>query len=138
MDPWGLNASDRPNSIPVDDYDYKQPPKTFTYNDTTWVVLDEWADRYHEQGQPKNDVDPKNNNKYVSENGLLEVVYNEKGDLVTDPVNKGTDNKKSPLTDPIGHFLYDVLDYWVNGTGPDDPTKWNERVFGTYNGIIPD
>jgi hypothetical protein len=103
-----------------------------------FTKMDEDLDIYHEQGQPKNGVDPALNNKFISPDGLLEVVYDENGRLVTDPVNMGTNNKASPITNPIGHVIVDVIPYIFLGNSPDDPTKWYERIGGTYKGPIPD
>ena len=39
---------------------------------------------------------PANNDKYVSVDGHIEGVYDENGNLVTDPVNQGTYNFANP------------------------------------------
>jgi hypothetical protein len=82
------------------------------------------------------------NNKYVKpaeEGGTLaiyELVYDKDGNLVTDPVNQGTPNYADSEKNRIKHFFEDVLPYWLWGNSPDDPTKWYERIFGTYRGPI--
>jgi hypothetical protein len=104
----------------------------------------EKQDLYHEMGENHDGTERGNgNNKYVkgAENGSpiasYELVYDKDGILVTDPVNRGTPNYADPERNPIKHFFDDVLPYWLWGNTPDDPTKWYERIFGTYRGPIP-
>jgi hypothetical protein len=130
VDPWGLQCS-------ANDERNNNPPPSFYGNGASWHLMPEDKDVYHEQDQPYNGIDPKNNNKYVSTDGHQEGVYDQNGNLVTDPVNMGTYNISDPNTNTIGHFFNDVLPYWVNGNSSDDPTKWYERIFGTYNGPVP-
>jgi RHS repeat-associated protein len=82
----------------------------------------------HQQGQGN-----EGNVKWVSPDGHHEVIFNKKGQIVNDPVNMGTYNLVSPKN-KIGHGIEDVLPYWAWGNSPDDPTKWYERIFGTYKG----
>ena len=79
---------------------------------------------------------PANNDKYVSVDGHIEGVYDENGNLVTDSVNQGTYNFANPNKDPIGHFIKDVIPYYIWGNSPDDPTSFWERVTGTYSGNV--
>ena len=84
---------------------------------------------YHQQG-----CGNEENVKYVSPDGHSEAIFNSNGGLVTDPVNGPTYNFADPRNDRIGHFLQDMLPYYIWGTSSDDPTKWYQRLFGTYNG----
>jgi RHS repeat-associated protein len=104
------------------------PPNPKAAKETEWngnVPAD-----YHRQGQGA-----AGNVKYVSPDGHYEAVYNKNGNLVTDPVNRGTYNFNDPVTDPSGHFKNDVWPYWKWGNGPDDPTSlWNRMTGKGYNG----
>ena len=86
---------------------------------------------YHKQGTAS-DYNPKNNVKYVSADGRNEIVFNEKGEVVTDNVNKGTYNYANQITDKAEHAVKDVLPYIIYGNSSDDPTYWYERIGGTY------
>ncbi|ARN56995.1 hypothetical protein STSP1_01388 [Sedimentisphaera salicampi] len=92
-----------------------------------WRKLSGAKDNYHQQGQGN-----ENNQKWVSPSGKCEVVYDSTGqNIVTDPVNMGTYNF-FPDTEPMNHLNYDVLPYIRWGNSPDDPTKWYQRILGTY------
>jgi RHS repeat-associated protein len=133
---FNKNAGNHPPQT-IPNYDYRNPPNSFVdEKGKTWTLMDEKDDRFHEQGKSKDGIDP-NNNKYVSEDGHEEGVYDENGNLVTDSVNQGTYNKSDPQTNPIGHFVNDIFPYWVWGNSEDDPTSWTDRIGGTYNGPIP-
>jgi hypothetical protein len=104
----------------------------------------ERQDRYHEMGEKHDGTKKGNgNDKYVkqAEEGIpiasYELVYDKDGNLVTDSVNRGTPNYADSEKNPIKHFFLDVLPYWIWGNSPDDPTKWYERILGTYRGPIP-
>ena len=96
----------------------------------------ESMDSYHEQGQG-NPV-PSGNDKLVkldpsgAGNGSFELVYDSNENLVTDPVNMGTYNKCDPTQSKIGHFIKDMLPYYLWGNSKDDPTTIMERITGTY------
>ncbi|MDR2313903.1 MAG: RHS repeat-associated core domain-containing protein [Spirochaetaceae bacterium] len=147
VDPWGLDPTKQehyrrndnnhpPESIPG--YDVNDPFPTFRdHNGTQWYLVPEDKDDYHEQGKPYNGVEPEKNNKYMTGDGHQEGVYDQNGKLVTDPVNQGTYNFSDPNTDWMGHFENDMVPYYKWGNSPDDPTKFWERVLGTYNGPIP-
>ena len=90
------------------------------------VKLDPSESVCHLQGISKK-YDPSKNVKFVSVDGHQEYVFNELGQLVTDPVNKGTYNYCSHEKDPVGHFLNDVIPWIKYGTGYDDPTTPLER-----------
>jgi RHS repeat-associated protein len=126
IDLWGLSASDKPQEFQPLQYvpGYSQSLTIeIEMGGIVFTKMEEKLDIYHEQGQPKNGVDPALNNKFVSPDGLLEVVYDEKGRLVTDPVNMGKNNKVRSITNQIGHVIVDVIPYIFLGNSPDDPTK---------------
>ncbi len=97
--------------------------------------MDENKDIYHEQGY-SDDYNTSGNNKYISADGKKEIVFNEKGEVVKDPVNMGTYNYADPEEHPVQHFFKDMLPYWVLGNSSDDPTTFDERVLGTYGGDV--
>ena len=100
-----------------------------------FIKMSETKDVYHEMGVAST-YNPANNDKYVSVDGHIEGVYDENGNLVTDSVNQGTYNFANPNKDPIGHFIKDVIPYYIWGNSPDDPTSFWERVTGTYSGNV--
>jgi hypothetical protein len=136
------NEDHPPASVPMSDgesFNYEKPPKTFTdENGTVWNVMSDKEDEYHESGQPYNGIDPGKNTKYVSEDGHQEGVYDQKGNLVTDPLNEGTYNFSDPNSDPVGHFFNDMVPYYRWGNSPDDPTWAGQRIIPhTYKGPVP-
>src|SRR5690606_19125697 len=76
---------------------------------------------YHTQG-----VGNEYNRKYVCENGG-EAVFNIYGGLVTDPLNRGTFNA-GPDPSSTKHVVFDVVPFYVFGTGPDDETSFIDRL----------
>jgi RHS repeat-associated protein len=103
-------------------------------------------DRYHEQGKAQEGYDPSKNDKYVKVNedgSSNEVVVNsETNKIITledDPVNGGTYNYKDGGEDPVGHFVYDMLPYYISGNSKEDAktTTFVERISGTYKGRQP-
>ncbi len=58
------------------------------------------------------------NQKYVSPDGKSELIFDSKGNLVSDCLNMGTYNYASPTKDKFGHFLYDMLPYFLLGNCP--------------------
>ncbi len=98
----------------------------------------ELFDMYHEQG-----IGAEGNDKYTKmhENNIssMEAIYDEKGNLVTDSINKGTFNFIDGDTNFIGHFLLDMLPGFISGNDEVDAKTRNfiERVMGTYKGEIP-
>ncbi len=69
------------------------------------------------------------NLKYMSPDGHSEVIYDSSGlNIVTDSRDIGTYNF-SPYTDnPIGHFVYDMLPWYLWGNAEDDETNLIQRV----------
>ena len=78
-----------------------------------WIELPPWQSVYHQQGP-----DGKYNTKWLDQSGHCEAVYDKKGNLVTDHLNGGTYNYGSPNTEPLAHFYYDILPYYLWGNGP--------------------
>lgn len=68
------------------------------------------------------------NEKWVSPDGKFEVIFNAEGDMVTASEDYGTYNFCSPNEDPIGHFVYDVIPWFIWGNAEDDKTTWIQRV----------
>ena len=99
------------------------------------ILMSDDLDDYHEQGTAS-DHNPRNNVKIVSSDGKIESVYNENGSIVTDPVNMGTNNKSDPNKNYVGHFIDDMLPYYLWGNTEDDPTTMLERITGSYQGDV--
>lgn len=132
VDPDGLRGfeADAPNSEDIKalrDAHYSRNDYNYTpdYREAIhyWRRLPDWQSIYHQHGSGRN------NSKFVSPNGQCEAVYDETGKLVTDDQNMGTYNFAAP-SDPIRHFLLDVLPYWAWGNTPNDPTPFPSRVRG--------
>ena len=135
VDLWGLISKEEHYNR--NDYNINLPKteaEAIT-NPNIWTKLTEDKDIYHEMWTDYS-VNPQNNNKYVAEDGR-EVVFDENGDIVLDPVNRGTYNFEDPLSNPIGHFFEDVLPYYLWGNSEDDPTTFWERLTASYKGEIP-
>ena len=73
------------------------------------------------------------NVKYVSPDGLHEVIYDARGNEVTDPRDIGTYNYKSP-DDFWGHFWEDVYPWLLWGNSPEDTTTREQRIDAFANG----
>ena len=69
------------------------------------------------------------NEKFYHPKTGQEVVFNEKGDVVTDVENIGTKNYG---TDPVSleHLFKDVLTYYLLSNSPNDKTPFIDRVAG--------
>ncbi|UDQ98792.1 hypothetical protein AAEX28_01580 [Lentisphaerota bacterium WC36G] len=96
-----------------------------------YIKLSAWKSKYH--SHPDNGdsgkTNGKKNKKYVSKDGKHEAVYDENGKLVTNNRNQGTYNYASP-DDWFGHFIYDMIPYFIFGNTPNDPTPFINRVSG--------
>ena len=96
----------------------------------------ESMDNYHEMGigTPSQSGNDKLVKEDLSGDGLgsFELVYDSNDNLVINPVNMGTYNKCDASNSYIGHFIKDMLPYYLWGNSPDDPTTMSERIFGTY------
>ena len=103
----------------------------------TWVRLSNHQSNFHRIG-PGADI----NVKFVSPDGRREAVFHGlDGPLVTDPINLGTYNFASPLTDSRGHIILDVVPFIFWGNSAEDPRSFSERVIQTGEatfGIRPD
>mgnify|MGYP003291388509 CR=1 FL=1 len=75
----------------------------------------------------------KDNIKFVSIDGMYEVIYDRNGFEVTDPKDVGTYNYISPKTDPVGHIVVDVIPWIIHGNSPDDTTKWWQRMVAFFS-----
>jgi hypothetical protein len=109
-------------------------------------LMGEFSDRYHEMGNERRSDDfleGNGNDKYVRPYGgesilsgtTYEVVLNMFGEVVTDPVNRGTFN----FAPETGHFNLDMVPYYKWGNDPIDrlTTTLIDRVLGVYRGPIP-
>ena len=68
------------------------------------------------------------NTKWLAPSGKGEAVYDDKGKLVTTPINEGTFNWASPKSDQAGHAVKDILPYLIWGNRENDPTTAGERL----------
>jgi RHS repeat-associated protein len=108
----------------------------------------EALDNYHEMGQlPDNYAPPSENNKYVKKDpnnpeASFELIFDSKGELVTDSKNAGTYNFSDPggVKGKINHFIKDMLPYYIWGNNETDKktTSIKNRILGDYKGPIPD
>ena len=67
------------------------------------------------------------NEKWVHPDGR-EIVFDGDGNVVTDPRDRGTFNYATNEDSSTGHMLMDVLPWLLWGTGPDDPSTYQDRV----------
>ena len=65
------------------------------------------------------------NVKYISKDWHNEVVYDKKGDIVTDDENMWTYNY---WDNDLEHIFEDMLPYYVRGNSENDKTKWRNRI----------
>jgi len=63
----------------------------------------------------------KTNTKYVSPDGHREVIFDYKGNMVTNPLDIGTYNLCPSEQSYLGHFAVDILPWIVFGNDDDDP-----------------
>ena len=74
------------------------------------------------------------NRKYISPDGHNEAVYDECDNLVTNPYDMGTYNIFSP-DDKLGHFVFDMLPYFMLGNSPEDAFDYMGRAGATFEAI---
>ena len=75
------------------------------------------------------------NVKYYNNETKQEVIFNSKGEIVTDIENIGTYNYFSPEGLPgILHIFVDVIPYYRWGNGEKDTTRVGSRILGPENG----
>lgn len=65
----------------------------------------------------------------------MEAVYDEKGDLVTDPLNAGTYNFASPYQEEL-HLKYDVIPYLLWGNNSQDSSTFSDRIGVSIKALI--
>jgi len=119
-----FNALDKKTHYERNQYN-QAVPKTEPVDDPNWELLPDAKSVYHQNG-----IEGKGNRKYVSKDGgHLEAVYDQDGNLVTDPTNLGTYNFEGP-DNVWGHFHEDVLPYWLYGNSEEDKTPLKNRIFG--------
>ncbi len=70
----------------------------------------------------------KSNQKYVSADGHLEVIFDKDGNVVTAPEDCASYNFADPNTDPAGHFYRDVLPWIAWGNDEADSTDMSARL----------
>jgi len=88
---------------------------------------------YHRLG-----IGNEGNQKYVSTDGHSEAIFTENGVPVTDSLNGPTYNIADPTSNSFGHFVLDMVPYYIWGNSPYDPTEWYNRFpFPWYNGETP-
>ena len=89
-----------------------------------WIRMKPEESIYHQIGDGN-----ENNVKYISPDGKMEGIYKD-GKLVNDPINAGTFNYEAPtgIAGKIGHFIVDVIPYYIYGNSPDDSTTIGERL----------
>ena len=75
-------------------------------------------------------IDGTLNTKYISPDGVKEIIFYADGTINNTPEDRGTANFCSPNTYPVGHFLKDVVPYWLWGNSPDDSTSLKQRLLG--------
>ena len=81
----------------------------------------------------------KDNVKFYNSKTGQEVIFNSKGEIVTDIANIGTYNYFSPDgPEGILHVLVDVLPYYKCGNSKNDTTSLGNRILGAENGPILD
>jgi hypothetical protein len=69
------------------------------------------------------------NSVFVHENGLMEVVYDQNGNLVQDGINDGSYNYYSRTAQPLKHYFYDIHPWIIMGNSERDTTTKGERIF---------
>ena len=75
--------------------------------------------------------DAGSNVKYMSSDGHFEVIYDANGAMVIAPEDAGSYNLSPPdgLIGKAGHFLVDMLPWYLWGNAPNDSTTIGERIF---------
>lgn len=89
-----------------------------------------WNSSVPANAHQRNTKPGKRNVKYVSPDGHREGIYNHKGDLVG-----GSYNYSSPIHNPMGHLINDVVPYIKYGSKPGDkttPLKRTEELLGLH------
>ena len=87
-----------------------------------FVKASSFENMYHRHKNQKGNV------KYTNKQTGQEIVFNEKGQVVTDPENIGTFNYASS-DNKLEHFWYDMILYYLFGNSEDDTTPVVNRIF---------
>ena len=97
-----------------------------------WVKLPNYKTIYHQYTHNGKEIDVKfPYNKYVDKYGILEVVTNQKGEIVRNNTNAGTFNYGS-VNNWRDHIKYDVDPYVDYGNGGNDKTTHATRRKATW------
>jgi len=98
-----------------------------------WENLDDNKSYFHQLGEGN-----INNQKWISPDGHKEVVFDSKGNIVTDPLNQGSLNIIGPgnLIEDAGHFAVDVVPYIIYGNSANDPSTMIDRIMWSVDGFI--
>lgn len=75
------------------------------------------------------------NIKYVDPTGKFEAVYNNAGQLITNPLDMGSYNFSPSDISKLRHAKDDVLPWLIYGNTPDDPSTIRQRsaaILGLY------
>lgn len=94
-----------------------------------WPILPESESVFH-----KWHVKDEYNEKRISPNGHFEVVFDAHGNIVKNPESVGTYNFVSP-DDKIGHSLFDVAPYFVNGNSDQDKATLQQKKVKFFKGL---
>lgn len=96
-------------------------PQDIIDNKNEWIRKSDSANIYHKHTKGEQGEDARNNVKYMSSDGHLEVIIcnpdKDNAYIVTDPYNYGTYNFG---TNWFSHFFKDVLPYWFWGNSSED------------------
>ncbi|NLD93277.1 MAG: RHS repeat-associated core domain-containing protein [Fibrobacter sp.] len=95
-----------------------------------YILLPAWASTYHTQGEGN-----RGNYKLVSLDGHNEAVYNAWGNPVFDVRNYATYNFYGP-DDAVGHFMADMLPYYLWKSTAEDPTTKVDMLKASGRSII--
>ena len=89
-----------------------------------FILAPDSQNRYHRnKGQ-------RGNKKYYHPITGQEVVFDERGNIVTDPENIGTKNY-GPEPVSLGHYILDILPYHIWANSENDSTPLMRRIFGS-------
>lgn len=114
-----FNINKKENSLNIYDniYFYKK-------EDIFFKLLPEIKSLYHGAGNKKFVNLDSNSNI----DGIYEVVFGPKGELITENETLGTFNFYGPSNENA-HIVFDMLPYWLWGNNLNDSTLFSDRVF---------
>jgi hypothetical protein len=70
----------------------------------------------------------KENFVSFSNDGLHTFVFNEKGEVITDSINRENSNYYSPKTEPLRHFEFDIISWFIWGRTHEDNSTKGDRI----------